>query len=64
MFVAGVNDEDPDVSQIAQNFFGINPKVLSLTLEGLSESEIKAIASSIPDNIVQGIKVCKIRCGF
>ncbi|TQS33073.1 hypothetical protein Golomagni_06595, partial [Golovinomyces magnicellulatus] len=35
IFVAGFNNEDSGVSQIAQNFFGLRPDIVASTLGGL-----------------------------
>lgn len=64
MFVAAFDNEDPGVSQIAQNFFGINPDVLSPVLGGLNETEITSLASGIPANVAEGIEACQTRCGL
>lgn len=62
MFVAGLSNEDPGTSQIAQNFFKIDEEILSATLGGESDKEIKEIKGKIPANIALGLKTCQERC--
>jgi quercetin dioxygenase-like cupin family protein len=64
MFVAFFGSDDPGNSQIAQNFFGIDPAILSADLGGEDENTIKGILAKIPDNFALGLKECQKRCGI
>lgn len=63
-FVAAFNHEDPGVLQVAQKFYEIDPAILSATLGGVTEASITQMAAGIPDNVANGIKACRVRCGF
>ncbi|CRK06965.1 hypothetical protein BN1708_009753, partial [Verticillium longisporum] len=67
VFVAGFNDPDPGVEQVAQAFFSLNPDVVSATLGGVTTLDGKDIASfreHIPDNVALGIEACLNKCGL
>ncbi|CRK26412.1 hypothetical protein BN1708_014535 [Verticillium longisporum] len=67
VFVAGFNDPDPGVEQVAQAFFSLNPEVVSATLGGVTTLDGKDIASfreHIPDNVALGIEACLNKCGL
>ncbi|RDA93017.1 hypothetical protein CP533_0721 [Ophiocordyceps camponoti-saundersi (nom. inval.)] len=67
VFVAGFNDADPGVQQIAQNFFGLRPDVVSATLGGVKTIDGKDIESFrrvIPANVALGIDACLDKCGI
>ncbi|CAI9637807.1 spherulin-1b precursor [Alternaria burnsii] len=65
-FVATLNSEDPGTSQIAQNFFALNPQVLDATLNAtqINGKDIDKFAKTLPANLVQDVKVCLARCGL
>ncbi|KAG7132911.1 Spherulin-1A like protein [Verticillium longisporum] len=67
VFVAGFNDPDPGVEQVARAFFSLNPDVVSATLGGVTTLDGKDIASfreHIPDNVALGIEACLNKCGL
>lgn len=67
VFVAGFNDADPGVQQIAQNFFSLRPDVVQATLGGvqtLDGKDIESFRHVIPDNIALGIDACLNKCGL
>ncbi|RSL53539.1 hypothetical protein CEP53_007734 [Fusarium sp. AF-6] len=67
VFVAGFNDPDPGVNQIAQNFFALNGDVVSATLGGVQTidgKDIESFRDVIPANIALGIDACLNKCGI
>ncbi|KAI5380019.1 hypothetical protein J4E82_001092 [Alternaria postmessia] len=65
-FVATLNSEDPGTSQIAQNFFALNPQVVDATLNAtqINGKDIDKFAKTLPANLVQDVKVCLAKCGY
>ncbi|KAJ4303382.1 hypothetical protein N0V90_002275 [Kalmusia sp. IMI 367209] len=64
-FVAALNNEDPGTSQVAQNFFGLNPDVVNATLgfpKTIDGKNIEQFRKAIPANIAQSIDICLARC--
>ncbi|RYP92296.1 hypothetical protein DL770_001609 [Monosporascus sp. CRB-9-2] len=67
VFVAGFNDPDPGVEQVAQAFFNLNPDVVSATLGGVTSldgKDIESFREFIPANIALGIDACLKKCGI
>ncbi|KAL5335915.1 RmlC-like cupin domain-containing protein [Aspergillus crustosus] len=67
VFVAGFNDADPGVSQVAQNFFSLRSDVLQATLGGIQTfngQDIESFRETIPANIALGIDACLAKCGL
>lgn len=64
LFVAGLSNEDPGTSQIAQNFFKIDPEILSATLGGEDIKTINQTISNIPANVALGLQSCQQTCGL
>ncbi|KAL4807122.1 RmlC-like cupin domain-containing protein [Aspergillus unguis] len=69
VFVAGFNSEDPGVSQVAQNFFGLREDVVLATLglgavQTLNGKDIESFREMIPDNVALGIEACLKKCGI
>ncbi|KAI0309732.1 RmlC-like cupin domain-containing protein, partial [Amylostereum chailletii] len=64
MFVAGFNNEDPGVNQVAQRYFGLPPDIVGATLGGLGVQQVYDLESKIPDNVILGVDVCLQRCGI
>ncbi|KAM0425804.1 hypothetical protein ACHAPT_009055 [Fusarium lateritium] len=67
VFVAGFNDVDPGVSQVAQNFFSLRPDVVQATLGGVQTidgKDIESFRDMIPANIALGIDACLNKCGI
>lgn len=66
-FVAALNSEDPGTSQIAQNFFGLNPDVVNATLgfpKEINGENIETFRGYIPPNLALGIDSCLKRCNI
>jgi hypothetical protein len=66
-FVAALNSDDPGTSQIAQNFFGLNPDIVNATLgfpKEINGQNIAQFAKTLPVNFVQGIERCLERCNI
>ena len=64
-FVATLNSEDPGTSQVAQNFFGLNPDVVNATLgfpKTINGQNIEQFAKYIPANLAQSVKICLEKC--
>lgn len=67
VFVAGFNNVDPGVEQVAQAFFNLNPAVVGATLGGVSTlngQDIESFREHIPDNVALGIDACLKKCGL
>ena len=67
IFVAALNSQDPGVSQVAQNFFGLNGDVVNATLgfpQQLDGKYINAFRTQIPANVALGIDKCLQKCGI
>ncbi|KAL4864700.1 hypothetical protein BDV12DRAFT_200863 [Aspergillus spectabilis] len=67
VFVAGFNNADPGVSQVAQNFFSLRNDVVQATLGGiqtLNGQDIDTFRGMIPANIALGIDACLVKCGL
>jgi hypothetical protein len=67
VFVAGFNNPDPGVEQIAQTFFGLRPDVVSSTLGGvytINGEDIESFRDLIPANVALGVESCLKRCGI
>ncbi|KAK7416535.1 hypothetical protein QQX98_005139 [Neonectria punicea] len=67
VFVAGFDNTDPGVSQIAQNFFRLRKDVVQSTLGGigtLNGQDIESFREMIPANIALGIETCLDKCGL
>ncbi len=67
VFVAGFNNQDPGVEQVAQAFFNLNPDVITATLGGvasLNGKDLESFREYIPDNIALGIEACLNKCGI
>ncbi|RDW90744.1 germin family protein [Aspergillus mulundensis] len=67
VFVAGFNDADPGVSQVAQNLFGLRGDVVQATLGGIQTfngQDIESFREMIPANVALGIEACLDRCGL
>lgn len=67
VFVAGFDNADPGVSQIAQNFFSLRTDVVQATLGGiqtLNGQDIESFREMIPANVALGIDACLKKCGL
>jgi hypothetical protein len=66
-FVATLNNEDPGTSQVAQNFFGLNPDVVNATLgfpKTINGTNIEEFRKYLPVNIAQSVDICLKQCGY
>ncbi|KAF9872882.1 hypothetical protein CkaCkLH20_09745 [Colletotrichum karsti] len=67
VFVAGFNNVDPGVEQVAQTFFNLRPDVVSSTLGGVQTidgADLESFREHIPANIALGIDACLNKCGI
>ncbi|KAI9729163.1 MAG: hypothetical protein M1834_007070 [Cirrosporium novae-zelandiae] len=67
IFVAALDSNDPGVSQIAQNFFGLNANVVNATLgfpKQLNGADIEDFRGQIPPNVALGIDNCLAKCNI
>lgn len=67
VFVAGFNHEDPGTSQIAQNFFALDPDIVNATLGFPSSIDGKDMAKSralIPKSVALGVDDCLRKCNI
>ena len=64
-FISSFNSADPGTSQIAQNFFFQDDKIVNITLgevQSIDGTNIEQFRSSIPANLVQAVDSCLARC--
>ncbi|KAJ7046443.1 RmlC-like cupin [Mycena alexandri] len=64
MFIAGFNNEDPGVLQVAHRFFGLPIDIVGATLGDIGIQEVDGLAHLIPDNVAVGTDECLKRCGL
>ena len=67
VFVASFADEDPGVSQIAQNYFGLEDEIVLASAGGelnIDGADIDAFRGKIPANVVRGVESCLAKCGI
>ena len=67
IFIAGFNSEDPGLSSIAQNFFGLDPDIVDADLgfpRQLDGTNIAQFAKTIPPSFALGAKECLDKCGI
>ncbi|KAL4983284.1 RmlC-like cupin domain-containing protein [Aspergillus falconensis] len=67
VFVAGFNDADPGVNQVAQGLFGLRGDVVQATLGGIQTfngQDIESFREMIPKNVALGIEACLNKCGL
>ncbi|KAF2268504.1 hypothetical protein CC78DRAFT_455084, partial [Lojkania enalia] len=64
--IASLNSKDPETSQVAQNFFGLNPDVVNPTLgfPKQIEGNIAQFRKAIPPNLARGIDSCLQGCNI
>jgi len=64
-FVATLNSEDPGTSQVAQNLFFLDDKIVDIVLGDniqIDGSNIAEFRDSLPANLVQAVDSCLSRC--
>jgi hypothetical protein len=67
VFVAGFNNVDPGVEQIAQTFFNLAPEAIGATLGGaryLDGEDIESFRAMLPPNVASGVESCLKKCGM
>ncbi|KAF4589611.1 methylitaconate delta2-delta3-isomerase [Ophiocordyceps camponoti-floridani] len=67
VFVAGFNNADPGVGQMAQNLFVLRPDVVGATLGGvptINGKDIETFRGMIPANVALGVDACLDKCGI
>jgi hypothetical protein len=65
VFVAGFNNVDPGVEQIAQTFFNLRPDIINTTLGSgfVNGEDIESIKNMLPANVAAGVELCLKKCG-
>ncbi|KAF1809222.1 RmlC-like cupin [Eremomyces bilateralis CBS 781.70] len=64
-FISALNNDDPGVSQVAQNFFGLDGETIEAVLgfpEQFDGDRIEEFRSKIPANVARGIEQCLEHC--
>ena len=64
-FIATLNSEDPGTSQVAQNFFFLDEKIVNITLgevQSIDGSNIEEFRKTLPANLVQAVDSCLAKC--
>jgi Cupin len=67
VFVAGLSSDDPGVSGVAQNFFGLEPDVVLATLgfpDAINAQNLLDFRSKIPVPFARGVEECLKRCNI
>jgi len=64
LFVAALNSDDPGVSSISQEYFGLPPDVVAASLGNATADQVAQIESQIVDNVALGTDECLQRCGI
>ncbi|THH27394.1 hypothetical protein EUX98_g6797 [Antrodiella citrinella] len=64
IFVAGLNNEDPGVNSISQEYFGLPPDVVAASLGNATAEQVAQIEAQIVDNVALGTDECLQRCGI
>ena len=67
VFIAAFSSDDPGLSRVAQNFFGLNPDVVNADLgypTFLDHTNIAQFEKNIPPAFALGTKECLKRCGI
>jgi oxalate decarboxylase/phosphoglucose isomerase-like protein (cupin superfamily) len=65
-FVSTLNSADPGTSQIAQNFFFLDDRVVDVALGGpvrVDGGNLDRLRDSLPPNLVRAMDGCLARCG-
>ncbi|KAK4498413.1 hypothetical protein PRZ48_011071 [Zasmidium cellare] len=64
-FIATLNNADPGTSQVAQNFFFQDEKIVNITLgeiNNIDGSNIEQFRKTLPANLVQAVDSCLAKC--
>lgn len=65
MFVAAFSDEDPGVTQLANQFFNLPSDIVEATLgDQANRFNVQNIQMAIPDNVAFGVEDCLQKCGL
>ncbi|SMQ51646.1 unnamed protein product [Zymoseptoria tritici ST99CH_3D1] len=65
-FIATLNSADPGTSQVAQNFFFLDDRVVDVALGEINQingKNIDQFRTTLPANLVQAVDSCLARCG-
>jgi len=66
VFVAGFASEDPDVEQLAQTLFSLDPKLVQadLGVQTINGEDIEEFRDRLPANVALGVESCLRKCGI
>lgn len=67
IFSAALNSADPGTSQIAQNFFTLDEKIVDITLgsyDKIDPSNVDEFRAKLPPNLVRAVDSCKATCNM
>jgi hypothetical protein len=67
MFIAAFSDEDPGVTQIANQFFKLPADIVEATMGGSmgsGGSTVQDVQMAIPSNVAFGVQDCLQKCGI
>jgi hypothetical protein len=67
VFVAGFNDDDPGVSNIAANFLAFDPELVGASLGGdkvVSGADLATFEQGLPTDAVVAVQDCLCMCGI
>lgn len=65
IFTAALNSADPGTSQVAQNFFTLDEKIVDITLGAkntVNPDNIDQFRANLPANLVRAVDTCKATC--
>lgn len=66
-FIATFSNSDPGTSQVAQNYFFLDDRIVDVTLGEINQvdgSNIEELRLSLPSNLVQAVDSCLKKCGL
>jgi hypothetical protein len=67
IFISAFSSDDPGLSRVAQNFFGLNSNVVNADLgypTFLDQTNIAKFAATIPPAFALGTQACLVRCNI
>ena len=65
VFIAAFSNEDPGLSNVAQNFFRLTPDIVDAVLPTVIDgTNVIKFSGSLAPEFIQGVQSCLDRCGI